>query len=196
MNDETRQLLPENRKYKRFETPEVKSEDINNVLEMCISSLKGHQAKYPDNAQGLEEFKQASIDYLQYIASVNNEPCTENFLVPDVESWACYLGLTRMTILTYEKNRGADWQYLIAQVKEAIASCKKQLAFRQKIPSVIAMFDLTNNHGYVNSNEFKIQPQVEVSKRRGISREEFEEQRRKINLEYEKKFPTTDNTTC
>jgi hypothetical protein len=37
-----------------------------------------------------------------------------------------------------------------------IASAKKQLALNGKIPPVLFMFDSANNHGYVNTNEYKI----------------------------------------
>ena len=65
--------------------------------------------------------------------------------------------MTRRTILTYEKQRGENWRNFIEQVKNAIAACKKELAFHQQIPPVVAMFDLTNNHSYVNTSEFKIE---------------------------------------
>lgn len=166
---EPSQSLPNQRRYKRFEAPSVQPEDINNILDMCISSLKGKPAKYEESPKGLEDFRQASIDYFEYLAAVNHDPQTENFLVPDIESWACFIGITRMTLLNYEKNRSQEWKDTIRQFKEAIASIKKQLAFRQKIPSVIAMFDLTNNHNYVNSNEFKISNQIEDTKPKSIS---------------------------
>ena len=33
---------------------------------------------------------------------------------------------------------------------------KKQLALHGLIPSVMAVFDLANNHGYINTSEFKL----------------------------------------
>ena len=35
------------------------------------------------------------------------------------------------------------------------------MIFRQKIPAVIGIFDLTNNSGYVNASEFKLKPETE-----------------------------------
>ena len=136
-------------------------DDLNSILDMSIKSIKlGRPAKFSDNVQGLKDFKQSSIEYLEYVRKTNNDECNEHNLIPDVESWATYIGTTRATILSYEKTRNEEWQDFIALVKGAITACKKQLAFRQKIPTVLALFDLTNNSGYVNSSEFKLKPDV------------------------------------
>lgn len=146
----------------------IVADDLNAVLDLSIRSIKlGRPAKFNDDMQGLEDFKQASIEYLEHVRKVNNSPDNENHLIPDIESWATYLGTTRATILTYEKSRGEEWQEFIALIKGAITACKKQLAFRQKIPTVLALFDLTNNSGYVNSSEFKLateQPQKQMQR--------------------------------
>lgn len=135
----------------------IVADDLNAVLDLSIRSIKmGRPAKFNDDMQGLEDFKQASIEYLEHVRDVNNSPDNENHLIPDIESWATFLGTTRATILIYEKTRSEDWQEFIALIKGAITACKKQLAFRQKIPTVLALFDLTNNSGYVNSSEFKL----------------------------------------
>lgn len=137
----------------------IVADDLNAVLDMSIRSIKlGRPAKFEDSAEGLEDFKAASIAYLEFVRETNNNPECENNLIPDVESWATYVGTTRKTILGYEKNRGEEWQEFISLIKGSITACKKQLAFRQKIPTVLALFDLTNNSGYVNSSEFKLQP--------------------------------------
>lgn len=135
----------------------IVGDDLNAVLDLSIRSIKlGRPAKFNDDIQGLEDFKQASIEYLEHVRRVNNDPGNENHLIPDIESWATFLGTTRATILAYEKTRSDDWKDFISLVKGAITACKKQLAFRQKIPTVLALFDLTNNSGYVNSSEFKL----------------------------------------
>lgn len=51
--------------------------------------------------------------------------------------------------------------------------CKKQLIFRQKIPAVIGLFDLTNNSGYVNASEFKLKPETEEAERKVLTAEEL-----------------------
>ena len=150
------------------------ADDLNSILDMSIRSIKmGRPARFPDTEQGLEDFKMASVNYLEYIRETNNNPDNEHNLIPDIESWATYLGTTRMTILTYEKSRGEDWKEFIALVKGAITAMKKQLAFRQKIPTLLAVFDLTNNSGYVNTSEFKLQTDVFAPERKALTASEL-----------------------
>ena len=93
-------------------------------------------------------------------------------LIPDVESWATYLGITRKTILNYEK-RGEDWQNAIAFYKGIITACKKQLALAGKMPPVLAIFDLTNNSDYVNASEFRLSAET-TPEAKQITAEEWE----------------------
>lgn len=152
----------------------IHADDLGAVLDMSIESIKlGRPAKFDDTDQGLEDFKEASIAYLEYVRKTNNNPDNEHHLIPDIESWCTFLGTTRMTILTYEKARNNEWKEFIAQMKGAITACKKQLAFRQKIPTVLALFDLTNNSGYVNSSEFKLQPGEQEVYRRVLTAQEL-----------------------
>ncbi len=136
----------------------IVADDLNAVLDMSIQSIKlGRPPKFDDTPEGLEDFKQASIAYLEHVRRVNNNPENEHHLIPDTESWAVFCGTTRMTILNYEKSRDDDWKQFIGLMKSAITACKKQLAFRQKIPTVLIIFDLVNNAGYLNASEYKLQ---------------------------------------
>lgn len=149
----------ENKPLARPKLKEIKilPDDLDAVLDMSINSIKlGRPAKFPNTEQGLQDFKEASISYLEYVRNTNNNPANDNKLIPDVESWATFMGTTRMTILTYEKNRTDEWKEFIGLIKGSITACKKQLAYRQKIPTVLALFDLCNNSGYVNSSEFRL----------------------------------------
>lgn len=67
--------------------------------------------------------------------------------------------------MTYEKQRGENWQNFIEQTKNAIAACKKELAFHQQIPPVVFMFDACNNHSYTNTSEFKVEAISDKPKR-------------------------------
>lgn len=150
------------------------ADDLNSILDMSIRSLKlGRPAKFEDSEQGLEDFKSASIAYMEYVQKVNNDESNEHHIIPDIEGWATFLGTNRMTILNYEKNRGEDWKEFIALVKGAIVACKKQLAFRQKIPTLLAVFDLTNNSDYVNTSEFKLRPETESMQKNSLTAAEL-----------------------
>lgn len=78
-----------------------------------------------------------------------------------------------MTILTYEKTRGEDWKQFIGLMKSAIVACKKQLAFRQKIPTVLIIFDLVNNADYFNVSEYKLQLAPKEEERKVLRADEL-----------------------
>lgn len=162
------------KEYKRFTANPIGSVNtLDAVLNITIESLKqGRPPAYPESEAGLLEFKNNTIEYFQYVKCTNANPKIEKKLVPDVEALCTFLGITRATLLTYEKQRGSDWQDFIKQTKNAIAACKKELAFHQQIPPVIAMFDLTNNHSYVNSSEFRIEPISDKAPESHLSLEE------------------------
>ena len=147
------------KEYRRFTPEPIGAENIlEAVLNTTIESLRqGRPPAYPETEQGLEDFRQTTIDYFQYVKDTNANPDIDKKLVPDIEGWAVFTGLTRRTILTYEKQRGESWRNFIEQTKNAIAACKKELAFHQQIPPVVFMFDACNNHSYTNTSEFKVE---------------------------------------
>lgn len=136
----------------------LETDDMTAILDMAIeasNSRMGRPAEYPYTTAGLDAFIQKTIDYFEYVNSINANPDLERKLIPDIENWAMYLGVTRQTIWAYQ-NRGKEWKDTIEYYKNAIAAVKKQLALNYKIPPMVYVFDATNNHGYVNSNEFKL----------------------------------------
>lgn len=152
-------------RYKQGADYEPLGDDLQPILEMAIESVKmGRPAAFPNTAQGLEDFKYRSVEYLEYLREINSRPDATR-VIPDIEGWSCYIGTTRATILTYSKTRDQEWQDFIGIMKNSIAAAKKQLAFTCKIPPVIAAMDLTNNHDYVNSNEFHLVPEAKEEKR-------------------------------
>ena len=110
-------------------------------------------SSFPDNQEGMEAFVLATQRYFQYIADANRE--NEEKLIPDIEGWCIILGITKQTVLNYAK-RSQDWADTIEYIKESILAAKKQLAFRFKIPPVVYLNDESNNHDYLNTNEFKL----------------------------------------
>lgn len=136
----------------------IETDDMSAILDMAIdvsTSRAGRPAEYPFTTEGLDRFINKTIDYFEYVNSINANPELERKLIPDIENWAMYLGITRQTIWAYQ-NRGREWKDTIDYYKNVIAAVKKQLAMNYKIPPMVYVFDATNNHGYVNSNEFKL----------------------------------------
>lgn len=60
--------------------------------------------------------------YFQYIADANKE--NEEKLIPDIEGWCIFLGITKQTVLNYAK-RSQDWADTIEYIKESILAAKK-----------------------------------------------------------------------
>lgn len=144
----------------------IQKGDLVPILDLAIQATTqrmGRPAEYPNTRQGLEDFIQKTGDYFGYLQAVNNADDREDGeqgkdrprMIPDVESWCLYLGITRMTVHNYQ-SRGKEWNDTIEYYKGAIAAAKKQLMLSGKIPPVLAVFDLANNHGYVNTSEFKV----------------------------------------
>lgn len=147
------------KEYKRF-TPEPIETDstLDVVLSMAVDSLKsGRPAAYPETEQGFNDFKTAVIDYFIFVKRSNEDSEHDKKLIADTEGLCTFIGITRVTLLSYEKNRGEEWQTFIKQAKTAIVAIKKQLIFNQQIPPIIGIFDLVNNTDYYrNSSEFKL----------------------------------------
>ena len=76
-------------------------------------------------------------------------------MIPDIEAWAVFLGITRQTLWTYEK-RGSEWRDVIEYYKGVIQATKKQLALNYKVPPAVFIFDSVNNHNYLNVSEYKM----------------------------------------
>ena len=94
----------------RLKDVEIIPDDLNSILDMSIKSIKlNRKCKFENTKEGLEDFKEASIADLEYVKKTNNDPENEHHLIPDIESWATYLGTTRKTIADYERDRDGDW---------------------------------------------------------------------------------------
>lgn len=156
--------------------------DLSPILQIAIDATTqrmGRPAEYSNTRQGLEEFIQKTGDYFAYLQAVNNADDPDEGeqgkerprMIPDIESWCLYLGITRQTTYNYAA-RGKEWADIIEYYRGAIAAAKKQLMLSGKIPPVLAVFDLTNNHGYVNTSEFKLT--TEAPKQEQTQAEELE----------------------
>lgn len=175
---EERKKMITQKKYKRFTPAPIETESaLDVVLSMAVDSLKaGRPATYPDTDEGFDSFRQTTIDYFSFIRE-SNEKEHDKKLIADVEGLCTYLGITRVTLWTYEQNRPGRWSDFIKQAKNAIVAIKKQLIFNQQIPPIVGIFDLVNNTDYYrNSSEFKLEvgaaPKKEASKTLPILKED------------------------
>lgn len=130
-------------------------EAISDIVRTALKNTGGRPAVFPNTKEGIQDFRTQSISYFDYVAQVNAGREAEKAVIPDVENWATYLGLTRQSIFRYEQ-RSEEWKDTIQLFKNAIASYKKEMALHYKIPPMVFAFDMANNHNYINTSEFKM----------------------------------------
>ena len=129
---------------------------INSMINAALKNLGGRPATYPFNEAGLNSLVQNSLSYFDYVEKASSKiDDNRRSLILDVDSYATYLGISKKTLSEYQK-RNDTWNKTISLFKDAIGSSKKQLALHGLIPSVMAIFDLCNNHNYINTSEFKL----------------------------------------
>lgn len=137
---------------------DTKGDDLTAIVNVVIEASTAHMGRpceYPPTTKGLDDFIQKTIDFFEYVNTINADPENEKPLIPDVEAWAVYLGITRVTLWNYS-NRGGEWKRTIEYYKNCISAIKKQLAMSFRIPPMVYVFDACNNHGYVNTNQFTL----------------------------------------
>ena len=93
--------------------------------------------------------------YFAFIRQANEQTTDGKPIFADVESWCTSLGITRTTLHRYYWNRSKEWQSYIDFIKDVILSAKKNYMMNGRISPLVGIFDLTNNHGYYSTNEFK-----------------------------------------
>lgn len=136
------------------------------LIDMGITSLAGRPPSYTDDEQGLQMFMDRTVDYFRHIKAVNENRETEQMLLPDIESWAVYLQITRATIWNYRKRRGGAWADYIDRVKTLILAQRKDAVSRFKMPPMTYIFDVVNNfEGYYNTSEIKISAEHEAEEK-------------------------------
>ena len=154
------------KEYKRKDYKEYNSDidvlsDSSDVFDIVIESMERTKTRppvYNNDPEGFNNFRDMTISFIKEVRERNAE--AENSkrlrLIPSVEMWALYLGITRQTINNYEHNYESYYKDFIQQFKNAIATIKKELAENGKINPMLHCFDFCNNYGYVNTNYFTL----------------------------------------
>lgn len=74
-------------------------------------------------------------------------------IIPDVEGLASFIGVSRSTITAWKNGEtNKEFAPVIDRALNDIAMVKKQLAMKNKIPALIYLNDMQNNHGYLSNN--------------------------------------------
>lgn len=153
------------RPYKEI-SKDLSVDETTAALDMTTTILRnlgGRPFKYANTEEGLQDFIENSLGYFTYLQSANSKLDEKQQIIPDIEGYCLWLGICRSTLKTYH-DRGGEWQRVIDLHKEGIASVKKQLMLKGRIPSVMGIFDLTNNHSYYNTNSFVIENKTTADK--------------------------------
>ena len=102
--------------------------DLNAITKMGIEALKTYNPhkppKYENTPEGLDLFKNRTMDYLQYIDEVNSSEDMNKKVVLDIEGWCTYLQITRTTLHAYYHDRGNEWKDFINYFKTIITAYK------------------------------------------------------------------------
>lgn len=101
----------------------------------------------------LEELQQKIIEYWEYLENANQNGVA---LIPDMEGVCSFLGISRTTFRTWERENFQGFAETLAQVRNDIAACKKQLGLQNKIPAIVMAMDFNNNHDYVQKQEVQV----------------------------------------
>ena len=142
---------------------EVNIEDAEQaLLTQAIANLERYDVRkehgeplYADTPEGLQKFKDMTIEYFKSIRSVNStlDPDAKP-IIPSIEGWVCYMGFSRQTLSVY-KHRGSDWEQFISYVRENIATTKIQRLVTGQTSPIAGIFDLVNNFNYSNTSDVK-----------------------------------------
>ena len=108
------------KKYSKVDSEPGEMADLSALLEVSIeqigSRVRGRPPVYENTEEGLQAFLEATRGYFEYIRDANS--VNEEKLIPDVEGWAIFIGVTRQTVLSYAK-RGDAWNEAIEYIKDS-----------------------------------------------------------------------------
>ena len=95
----------------------------------------------PRKLETVEEFTEVAEKYILYIKDRAAEGVR---LVPDVEGFCSFAGISRETLNNWETARPGAYSDTIKRLKTSIAAFKKHLAFAGKIPPIVFATDMNN----------------------------------------------------
>lgn len=147
-------------KYKRKgECLQLEQNDLQGICQFAIESLQRHNgrnAKYANTEPERQRFMDDCIEYFRCLYEANKDKEQDQMLIPSVESMCLYLGISRTTLFNY-CNRSPEWQETVNMARNAIATARTELASHFKLPPLLHLFDMCNNHpNYHNTSEFKL----------------------------------------
>ena len=147
-------------KYKRKgECLKLEQNDLQGICQFAIQSLQRHggrNAKYADTEAERQRFMNDCIGYFECLYDSNTGKEQDQMLIPSVEGLCLFLGISRTTLFHY-CNRSHEWKETVNMARNAIATARTELASHFKLPPLLHLFDMVNNHPqYYNTSQFVI----------------------------------------
>ena len=145
--------------YKRFKPGRDYEEiDAAQAVALCDMMLDGFRNAVTEAGKGkggrprkletVEEFRTVAENYINYI----KERALQGVrLIPDIEGFCAFAGISRETLNDWERTRPGAYSDTIKIFKNTVAAYKKQLAFNGEIPPIVFATDFNNNHGYTQA---------------------------------------------
>jgi len=142
--------------YKRFKEgkdylPVCLSEETA-IIEVIIDRFGPGKTAYR-KYESLEDFKTVIVDYFEYIKTNNAQGSK---LIPDITGFTLYAGIDRTTLYDWETRRPGEYTETIRMLKNAIAAYKTQLALQNKIPAVVFIASMNNDHNWTTNTKVEI----------------------------------------
>ena len=142
--------------YRRFEEGRdympVCSTEENAIISVVLDRFKPGRITYR-KYEDLEEFKQVVVDYFQYIQDNNSQGSK---LIPDITGFCLFAGIHRTTLNDWITRRPGEFAETVLMLKNAIAACKSQLAYQNKIPAVVFIASMNNDHSWTNNAKVEV----------------------------------------
>ena len=140
--------------YKRGKNlPAVTGEETEALMNVMKQQFMPTTYRKSYKYEDIADFRAKIVEYFDYITANNHAGAK---LIPDIEGFCCYAGICRDTLNDWEHRRDPDFRETIQAFKNAVASYKKQLALKGKIPPIVFATDFNNNHGYTQKQEVSI----------------------------------------
>ena len=155
--------------YKRFkEGEDHKPTEAGETVALCEMFRKGflgieetpegvevqRRPGRPRKYENVAEFVEVVEKYIDYI---KGQALDGVRLIPDIEGFCCFAGISRDTLNDWERTRPGEYSDTIKRFKTGIAAYKKQLALNGKIPPIVFATDFNNNHGYIQQHTLEVQ---------------------------------------
>lgn len=145
--------------YRRFKEgiayQPIDKEQMTAVIEFAQHCHKLHRLGRPPKYEDLNEFLGVIDAYWEVLSDKNQDGVK---IIPDIEGFCCFAGISRETLNAWENTRSVDYSDTIKAFKNMIAAAKKQLALTGKIPALTFATDFNNNHGYTQKQDITIAP--------------------------------------